>query len=165
MLNLPIWLGYNLQMGDDSAEPAEAIERQTYLEHRKSLVELGVAQIGLFDKTLLLLSTGALGTSALFVSTFVGDGPMNMQPILALSWLAFALTMIANLFSYLSSWHDMETERKAWDKKYEAGDDTIPHDNHWRTITQSLNNFALLFFVFGLTCLLVFCFNNLGGQV
>lgn len=145
-------------------DPAEPIERQTYLEHRKSLVELGVAQIGLFDKTLLLLSTGALGVSALFVDTFVGDGPLQMQTVLALSWGAFGLTMVLNLLSYLSSWHDMETERKAWDDKYEKGDLSIPHDNNWRVVTTCLNNVALISFVFGLICLLVFCFNNLGGK-
>jgi hypothetical protein len=152
-------------MSDDSVEPSRAIERQTYLEHRKSLVELGVAQIGLFDKTLLLLSTGALGSSALFVNTFIGPaGKLNMQPMLAVSWLAFAITMVANLLSYLSSWYDMETERKAWDDKYEKNDLSAPHDNRWRAVTQWLNGIALLSFVFGLVCMLVFCFNNLGGR-
>lgn len=148
-------------MSDDSAETSEPIDRQLYLEHRKSLVELGVAQIGLFDKTLLLLSTGALGVSAVFVDTFVGDDPLNMQTLLAFSWGAFALTMLCNLLSYLSSWHDMETERKAWDEKYEAGDISIPHSNAWRAATQWLNGSAFLLFLCGLASLLFFCFNNL----
>lgn len=149
-------------MSEDQSETTPPIERQLYLEHRKSLVELGVAQIGLFDKTLLLLSTGALGVSALFVDTFVGDDELlNMQTLLAFSWGAFALTMLCNLLSYLSSWHDMETERKAWDEKYEAGDISIPHTNAWRTATQWLNVSAFLFFLGGLATLLVFCFNNI----
>ena len=151
-------------MSDDSSDTAETIDRQLYLEHRKSLVELGTAQIGLFDKTLILLSTGALGASALFVDTFIGDGPIHFQPILALSWLAFATTMLANLASYWTSWKDMETERDAWDKKYVAGDVGIPHVNGWRTVTIFLNACAFILFMTGLFLLLAFCLNNLGGK-
>ena len=152
------------QMSEESSDKAEPMERQLYLEHRKTLVELGVAQIGLFDKTLILLSTGALGASALFVDTFVGEGAMHLQPILALSWLAFALTMLANLSSYWTSWKDMEVEREAWDEKYSSGYAGIPHANVWKTVTSSLNICAFLLFMFGLCGLLVFCFNNLGGK-
>lgn len=148
-------------MCEEKTEAAEPIDRQLYLEHRKSLVELGVAQIGLFDKTLLLLSTGALGASALFVDTFVGDDALKFQPVLALSWAAFATTMLLNLLSYLSSWHDMETERNAWDEKYQAGDISIPHSNGWRATTQWLNSSAFISFLLGLVTLLVFCFNNI----
>lgn len=151
-------------MSDDSPEATEPIDRQLYLEHRKALVELGVAQIGLFDKTLILLSTGALGASALFVDTFIGDGAMRMQPVLALSWLAFAATMLANLISYWTSWNDMETERNAWDANYLAGNAGIPHANVWRTLTSCLNISAFLLFMLGLGSLLFFCFNNLGGK-
>ncbi|KKC37938.1 hypothetical protein WH87_09780 [Devosia epidermidihirudinis] len=150
-------------MSNDKSETTELIDRQLYLDHRKSLVELGIAQIGLFDKTLILLSTGALGASALFVDTFIGDGPIHLQPILALSWLAFAATMLTNLLSYWTSWKDMETERNSWDKNYLLGNAEIPHANIWRTITSQLNISAFIFFMSGLSALLIFCFNNLGA--
>lgn len=151
-------------MSNDSPESIEPIDRQLYLEHRKSLVELGVAQIGLFDKTLILLSTAALGGSALFVDTFVGDKPMQLQTILGLSWFAFALCLLANLLSYWTSWKDMDTERNAWDRRYETGEIEIPDANRWRTVTSSLNVSAFLLFMAGLAALLVFCFNNIGGN-
>ncbi|OEO28109.1 hypothetical protein VW23_000505 [Devosia insulae DS-56] len=137
------------------------MDRETYLEHRKSLVQLGVAQIASYDKTLLLLSTGALGASALFVDTFVGDGAMNSQSLLAASWALFTATMLANLLSYLSSWYDMDIERRELDSKYDAQDFTREHKNPARVATQWLNIAAFLTFSVAMILLLTFCFSNI----
>lgn len=137
------------------------MDRETYLEHRKSLVELGVAQIASYDKTLLLLSTGALGASALFVDTFVGDDAMRSQSLLAAAWALFAATMLANLLSYLSSWYDMDIERRELDTRYEAQDFTRAHKNFARLTTQVLNVSAFLTFSVAIILLLIFCFTNL----
>lgn len=137
------------------------MDRETYLEHRKSLVELGVAQIASYDKTLLLLSTGALGASALFVDTFVGDGEMKAQMLLAGAWGLFVGTMLANLLSYLTSWYDMDIERRELDTKYEAQDFTRQHKNLARLMTQVLNVSAFLTFSVAIILLLIFCFTNL----
>lgn len=150
-------------MSEDSDQTIQPIERQIYLDHRKALVDLGVAQIGLYDKTLLLLSTGALGVSALFVDTFVPeDANLNNGTLLAFAWIAFAATMLANLLSYLSSYYDTTIEIREWDEKYVAGDLDRVHDNPARVVTQWLNIIALISFASGLVALLVFCFSNLG---
>lgn len=145
------------------AEPTAPpqLERQTYLEHRKSLVELGVSQMASFDKTLLLLSTGALGASALFVDTFVGDSRIHNQTLLAFAWGLFATTMLANLLSYLTSWWDTDIERRALDCKYTDGDLDRPHKNPARTLTLALNVLALVFFAAGIITLLIFSYGNL----
>lgn len=149
------------QDSDSSNAEAVAMERQTYLDHRKSLVDLGAAQLASYDKTLLLLSTGAIGASALFVDTFVGEGTIENQPLLAFAWAVFALTMFANLLSYLSSWYDTEIERRELDLKYSTGDFHRAHVNLARDATKILNLLALIFFIVGIVVLLFFCYGNL----
>ena len=139
-------------------------DHKEFSEYRSYLVDLGRTQSASFDKTLLVLSTGALGVSILFVDAFAVEPATSPMDALVLSWIMFVLTMVLNLFSYLTSWLDTRVEIKFIDANHDA-DWRAEHENFPRFATGTLNLFASISFVVGVIAMLYFVNGTLRGQV
>lgn len=135
------------------------IEWNAFLNHRDALNRQGAEQLAAFDKTLLLLATGALSLSIVFAEKMINDEPISPN-LLAVSWGFFAASILVNLFSYVTSWLDTVHEIKFMDKNHD-GDWRARHDNFPRTLTIGLNFFAGILFVVGVILVLRFAYINM----
>lgn len=61
-----------------------------------------------FDKAIMTLSAGALGVSIAFIHDVAPDP--KMVPLLGVSWIAFALSLLLILFSFLTSQRALRKE-------------------------------------------------------
>jgi hypothetical protein len=130
-----------------------------FLEYREALNRQGAEQLAAFDKTLLLLATGALSLSIVFVEKMAGEAPV-FKDLLAVAWGFFTFSILLNLFSYVTSWLDTVHEIRFMDRNHQ-GDWRQAHDNFPRALTIGLNFFAGLLFVIGVIILLRFAYLNM----
>jgi hypothetical protein len=132
---------------------------KAFLAHRDGLQKQGADQLANFDKTLLLLATGALSLSIVFFEKIGGSEPTS-QELMATSWAFFAFSILLNLFSYVTSWLDTVREIRFMDQNVNT-DWRAQHENFPRSATISLNFFSGLLFVIGVILLLRFAFINM----
>jgi len=144
-------------------EDQRPMDRSEYLDHRKSLITLGNEQLATFDKTLILVATGAFGVSAAFLQIFFREAWPIHLPLLLSVWIGLGLTIILNLASYLSSWFDMQVELINFDRNYVDNTPDAQHKNWFRPITMGLNCAAYLSFLFGVGMFVWFVSSNFSG--
>lgn len=141
-------------------------DRNNLIEHRQNLVELGLSQIHLFDKTILTLASGALGFSILFLEKLVGDSGIISPWALFVSWSLLMVTILLNLYSYLASWQDSKNIVKKIDIVLESGDyDKYKQNTIGTKIIIYLNYVSIVFFAFGVLSLAIFSYQNLQGKI
>lgn len=148
-------------MTDESFESTFA-QTRAYLDHRKALIDLGNESLRTFDRAILVLSSGALGLSVVFLKDIVGLGPVEGTGYLFASWGLFMIAIIVNILSYLASWKDAQTERVKVDECATKGTLYLPGNNPYRLMTVWANSVALVCFVGAVTCLASFAFRNVG---
>lgn len=125
-------------------------------EYRKLLQELENKAQDQYDKTVILLSTGALGISFTFLKEIVNLDTAVMIQFLIGSWICWALSTTSVLYSFYSS-------KKAMTKAIEDFDNDIEDNNNSDKWTTVLNFWSGSFFVIGLIFIIVFVKNNIGG--
>src|SRR2546429_5151815 len=98
---------------------------QGFRQHLLALEEKAQAA---FDKTVITLSSGALGVSFAFVKDFLGTSPVMCRPSMMVAWAAWVLSLATSLTShYLSTFairqaiHDFDAGKRthlarAWDR-------------------------------------------------
>src|SRR5687768_15761433 len=79
----------------------EGLPRADYLKERETLIEGERNAAENFDKAMLALSGGVFAVSLTFIQDIVPDPVAT--PLLLVSWLGFALSLLATLVSFLSS--------------------------------------------------------------
>lgn len=135
------------------------------VEHRTHLVELSNNQIGLFDKSTLALSTGALGISILFLDKLTDLLNIVDVEYLIYSWILLLATILLNLASYLSSWSENRKLVKIIDDAIIEGDaEQFYKNSKERKLTRTLNYVCLITFSVGVILLAVFALKNLEGS-
>ncbi len=87
-------------MSCDSEEDLD-LTRKEYLQERASLVSLKSAQVKLFDRTLILISTGALALSLTFIKDIAPKINPGTLGLLKVAWLSFSLSLLFVLIGYL----------------------------------------------------------------
>lgn len=107
-----------------------------------------------YDKTVLYLSTGALGISFTFLKDIV-----NVDNAIAIIWLigawvSWAVSVSAILWSFFSS-------RLALRKAIQAIDEEKFPENKADLVTTILNFLSGILFIVGLICIIVFVTKNL----
>lgn len=126
-------------------------------EHRAHLVEAREKAFENFDKTVLLLSGGALGVSITFVKDLVGPGMLLGQRCLLASWICWALSLLAVLVSYYFS--QLTLDRAI--AELDAGTDADRPGGIFRRFTLTLNAISGLSFFTGLILFVIFVSKNL----
>jgi len=127
-------------------------EKQAY---RDLLQELSIKSQDQYDKTLLTLSTGALGLSFAFIKDIVNISSATNINFLTGSWICLTLSILCILISFLSA-------KYALDKAIEAEDSGAFYESKLDRLTSILNLMSAVFFIIGLIFLTVFIKLNLG---
>jgi hypothetical protein len=129
------------------------------LKHREAMVELRSDQLTTLDKSLLSISSGALGISIVYMDK-IGGGSAGVSNLLLASWFCFGAAISANIISYFTGGEDAQREIKKIDKciitsaVYESG------GNPFRGATQALNVVALVLFILGVSFLTLHAYTS-----
>jgi len=127
-------------------------EEQSY---RGLLQELSVKSQEQYDKTVITLSTGALGLSFVFIKDVVDVKVASNINFLTGAWICFALSVLSVLLSFLASKYALDRAIVAEDNNEEIGIDRAD------SITTILNWLSAAFFIVGLVFMIVFVKLNL----
>ena len=130
-------------------------EEQSY---RDLLQELSVKSQEQYDKTVITLSTGALGLSFAFIKDVVDIKVASDINFLTGAWICFTLSVLSVLLSFLSSKYALDQAIVAEDNNEEVKANRID------LITTILNWLSATFFVVGLVFIIVFVKLNLGDN-
>lgn len=107
-----------------------------------------------YDKTVLYLSTGALGISFTFLKDIVSvEHAIDIEWLIA-AWLSWAVSVSAILWSFFSS-------RIALRNAIKAIDEGRSPDNKIDAMTTIFNLLSGILFIVGLICIIVFVTKNL----
>jgi hypothetical protein len=137
----------------------EGLEREAYLEERKTLVEAEGEASQSLDKALITLSAGAFGLSLLFISQ-IAPYPEALSWLYA-AWGGFIFSLVAILSSFLTS-------QKAFRRALELLDDDYKNtgsgqeSNYWSKLTAGLTVASIMAFIIGVVALAIFATQNLG---
>lgn len=129
-------------------------EMQNY---RKLLQDLEHKAQEQYDKTILMLSGGALGISFTFLKDIVTVNEATNIWLIVLAWAAWTLSCSAILWSFYSSRLAMRQAIKDLD----SGAESKNKSDLWTSI---LNFSAGLLFVIGLVLMITFSYFNLGEK-
>jgi hypothetical protein len=136
----------------------DGLEREAYLEERKTLIEAEGEASQSLDKTLITLSAGAFGLSLLFISR-IATKPEAL-PWLYAAWIGFIASLVLILASFLlSQW----AFRRALDilDEYYRNPTEDEATNGWSVATGWLTGLSGISFVVGVIMLAVFAVKNL----
>lgn len=135
-----------------------ALEREAYLEERKSLVEAEGEASQSLDKALITLSAGAFGLSLLFISR-IAPNPEALR-WLYLAWGGFVASLVTILTSFLASQKAFRRARELLDEDFKHGD--VREGSIWDKVTAGLTIVSIAAFIIGVVALAVFATRNLG---
>ena len=128
-------------------------------EYRNQLIDAEQKAQDNFDKTVLSLSSGALGISFVFLKDIVGDTPTNIS-LLMVAWISWALSSTSVLISFYMSHKALRHAIKQVD----ANKIREEHPGSWYDkVTGFFNGLGLILFVTGLFSMIWFIKTNLGG--
>lgn len=143
------------------SETEPRLERETYLEERKSLVEAEREAAGSFDKAMITLSAGALGLSITFIRELAPMPQSETVALLIIAWGGFIVALLSTLSSFLFSQSAMRRQRDILDLDYEGAPPAQAMKNIPATITNMLNWFSIACFIIGVIFLALFSISNL----
>jgi hypothetical protein len=115
-----------------------------------------------FDKTLFTVAAGSFGLSFAFIDKFVSFASANYPGVLVASWACFALCLITIVLGHLLSAKAYRKQRDdvARDMALQFADKPT-EDKITRDFVSPCNYIALLAYIGGIICLLVFIPLNL----
>lgn len=129
----------------------ENLDENKKAVREKELLELRKIAEGQFDKQIVYLSGGGLVFSIGFVKDIIGldKAPISKELLFA-TWICFAISLIVNLFSYI-------TARKTIDKEI-IGEDC--NSEIYDFITRFLNISSIITLLTGIVLLIWFSMLN-----
>lgn len=140
-------------------------EIQRYLEQRKAYIDREDQLADLFDKSLITISTGALGGSFVFAQQVKGAGSKEALSYLSVAWIFLALALICSLSSMFLAQraHSLRVRHldASIEKRFEADQwrkqpkENGHSSNHWATWTSRTNILSLVSIVLGIVFLMV----------
>lgn len=136
---------------------------EVYLEERKSLISAELEQARHFDKYILTLAAGTFGLSLLFIRQIVPQPETGTVWLLVAAWVAFALSILLTLVSFLLSQLAYRKQREILEKSYEEDNEQGAEvsTNKFATCTQFLNWTSMSLFIIGVVFLVIFSATNL----
>ena len=117
-----------------------------------------------FDKSMLTLSSGALGVSLAVIKDIIPLGQAAWIFLLLGSWVAFALCIVTTVVSFLFSIAAQKQHRDLLDRIYTEKNPDIAktEPNGWNTAVWVCTRTALILFLVGLICTMIFIVVNVG---
>lgn len=135
------------------------MERNEYLEECNILNAGEGNAADKFDKTIILLSAGALGISFSFLSEI--KSPPEFQWLLILTWGLLIVSLIVALSNLLVSQISFSKQREILDKLYMGANRDELEENKFSKWTNKLNFVSLSCSIFGIILLSIFSYINL----
>jgi hypothetical protein len=129
-------------------------------DYRKTLVQLHQESQSSLDRTLIALSTGALGVSFAFVKQFLENRVPQKLWLLEGAWVFWILCTAAVLYSYAASARSARDALRSVDEGRAYSQD---FDGKFGIVVERLNTAAGILFVAGLIAMVVFAALNLRG--
>jgi len=143
-------------MGDKERD--QEIKRREYLQERYSLISSKSGQVKLFDKTLILIATGALTLSIAFIRDIIPDIKPSTSGLLKVSWACFSISLLFVLLAYLfSKFAYQKAITDLWDFIYKD----IKKINYWSILVDFLNVSSVIAIFIGVIYLVLFSARNL----
>lgn len=151
----------NVDSNEDQQEEEQRFN--IYIEVEKDLRTRLIANSVNYDNAILTLSSGALGLSLAFMKNIVPIDKIIYLHFLIISWGLFGLAIISTIISFLVSQNGLETQRLHSHKYYlEKNDAYFNKKNTWGTLTDCLNIFSGLCFIFAVIITIIFVAINIG---
>jgi hypothetical protein len=147
-------------------EPGEKERREKlYDEHRKQAWEDLQNSSDNFDKSVLTLSSGALGLSLSFIKDIVPLNHAMWLLLLYLSWSLFGLCIVLTVLSYQFGIRAQKEHLRNLPDYYLQGDEKASKQKgrSWRAV-EAFSLLSAGLFTLGLICTVVFCIKNLEGS-
>ncbi len=147
----------------ETEELLEYMSEATYFQERSTLIEIEQKSADQHDKAILTISMGGLALSITFLKEIAPDPSRETLILVGISWLCFALSMLAILFSFLTSQIACRRQRDVIDELYAHGTrDAERKANRWASVTHWLNVSSYILVFLAVSFLAVFSWLNLG---
>jgi hypothetical protein len=143
---------------EERPDETGGLEREAYLEERKTLVEAEGEASQSLDKALITLSAGAFGLSLLFISRIASEPQALLW--LYVAWGDFVLSLVAILSSFLASQKAFRRALEMLDEDYKYSG-CGQESNSWSKLTAGLTVTSISAFIVGVVTLAVFATRNL----
>jgi hypothetical protein len=138
---------------------ADKLRYQAYLDDHKILVERESEQSRSFDKTLISISSGALGLSLTFIR-YMAPNPEYLL-LLYIALVCFILSIFSMLASFLSAQHSMRRQRDINTNAYQKFEYPPKETNGWTKWTLGFTYASMSTFFFGWVFFALFVEKNL----
>jgi heme exporter protein D len=119
-----------------------------------------------FDKSMLTLSSGALGVSLAFIKDIVPLGTADWICLLKISWGAFALCILTTVVSFQFSIAALKDRRNLLDEMLTTKNRELEHKQTslWNRAVVVCTDTALVLFLVGLVCTMLFVVKNVSSS-
>ena len=152
-------------MSKQNSNSNENLNYKIYLEERKLLVDASRESAQSFDKTILVLASGAFGLSLTFIRQIFPIIKSETIFFLIYAWIGFCICLLSTLISFLTSQYACSKQIKILEAKYfnnqNAYDKQATLKNRASVFTCWLNILSILSFVAGVLFLAKFAISNL----
>jgi uncharacterized membrane protein YjfL (UPF0719 family) len=143
-------------MADAGQEGTDEIPAPT-AEHRRFLLNAHASAFESFDKAVLAIAGGAIGTSLAFFRAIVGPNPPHLPSLLFWGWGVLVVAVLATFVSFLTS-------ERAINEEISSIDEGRPPGRAFHTVTQWLNWLSAACVVAGVIFVLLFAAANISGR-
>ncbi len=131
-------------------------------KHREFLLAATQKAQEEFDKSVLWLSSGALGVSFTFLKDLIYANQIESLWLLLVAWMCWTLSIFAVFFSY----HFSRLALKTTISKIDNGTiyDSPVANERFATFTKWLNRFGVIFLFVGIIFIILFSYFNLHNK-
>ncbi len=141
---------------------AKEENRKIYASFRDYLLKGQMSNSENFDKSILSLSSAALGISLAFIKDIVKIKDAQFVWSLKLSWILFTIAIISTVVSFATSQRSITIQLVYAEKYYlEEKNEYLNKKNWWTSITKFLNTFSAIIFVLAIILTVVFVIINI----
>lgn len=138
------------------------VRKQMHDAHRAELLKRQLSNSENFDRSILTLSSAALGLSVAFIKSIVDVPEACHLWLLIASWCCFAFAIISTLLSYHVSQWGIGRDLALSERYYLKQDDEARNEkNHFATWNDWLGYASAVLFVVGIVALILFASVNL----
>ena len=152
-------------MGKLVSDDNENLKYKMYLEERKILVDALREGARSFDKTILVLASGAFGLSLTFIKQISPNIKAETVSLLVYAWGGFCISILSTLISFLTSQNACSKQIQILEAEYLDNQNTCTKEttrkNKVAVFTYRLNILSILSFVAGVFFLAIFAISNL----
>ena len=131
-------------------------------EFRAEILKCQLSNSQILDKSILSLSSAALGFSLIFIKTLLPSTDVTCLCLLYFSWGTLILAIISTLLSFPIGQKALDVQLEI-DYQYHIldDDDAIKKQNVWNQITAWLSGCSISFYILGISFAIFFFASNM----